>query len=49
MIKILLILSFILMISGCGNKFKPKVKHGLQKSPCACLGVIYDSREVGNV
>lgn len=37
---------FALSLSGClGVEIKPE--HGLQKSPCACLGIIYDSRVMG--
>lgn len=40
------VLIFSLVLSGCANQ--PKRDHGLQKSPCACLEVIYDSKIVNS-
>lgn len=41
--KILLVISLVWFLVSC-NSFDFKNDNGLQKSPCACLGIIYDSK-----
>lgn len=37
------LLLFPLLLSSCSNNYK-KPDNDLKKSPCACLGVVYNSK-----
>jgi hypothetical protein len=43
-IKIYIVLYFSIMLISCSSINPQKPDNKLKKSPCACSGVIYDSR-----